>query len=177
MVSTGPMPKAIEAEFHISMQAALSACGRAWPPHSPAATARSSRPRPSRGRLLPAGRRGDVAVLERRAELVADRVERRDHSVAKRPASSSTASTSSAPSSPPCASVREGRRVLERKGDVGDRRAVGHRVIHPCVNVPIAAPVAGDAPAIQGRCAVPSEGERPRTSRWSIDRGNGLCHG
>ena len=34
MVSTGPMPNAIEAEFHISMQAALSACGSAWPPHS-----------------------------------------------------------------------------------------------------------------------------------------------
>ena len=33
MVSTGPMPKAIEAEFHISMQAALSAFGSAWPPH------------------------------------------------------------------------------------------------------------------------------------------------
>ncbi len=33
MVSTGPMPKAIEAEFHISMQAAFSALGRAWPPH------------------------------------------------------------------------------------------------------------------------------------------------
>ena len=29
--------------------------------------------------LLPAGRRGDLAVLERRAELVADAVERRDH--------------------------------------------------------------------------------------------------
>ncbi len=34
MVSTGPMPKAIEAAFHISMQAAFSACGRPWPPKS-----------------------------------------------------------------------------------------------------------------------------------------------
>ncbi len=34
MVSTGPMPKAMEAEFHISMQAALTACGSSWPPHS-----------------------------------------------------------------------------------------------------------------------------------------------
>ena len=33
MVSTGPMPNAIDAEFHISMQAALTACGSAWPPH------------------------------------------------------------------------------------------------------------------------------------------------
>ena len=41
---------------------------------------RSSRP-PTQAAigLLPAGRRGDGAVLERRAELVADRVERRDH--------------------------------------------------------------------------------------------------
>jgi hypothetical protein len=34
MVSTGPMPKAMDAEFHISMQAAFSACGRPWPPQS-----------------------------------------------------------------------------------------------------------------------------------------------
>ena len=34
MVSTGPMPNAIEAEFHISMQAELSACGSPCPPHS-----------------------------------------------------------------------------------------------------------------------------------------------
>ena len=34
---------------------------------------------PGRIGFLPAGRRGDVAVLERRAEFVADTVERRDH--------------------------------------------------------------------------------------------------
>src|SRR5579875_3418011 len=34
MVSTGPMPKAIDAAFHISMQAALTACGRSWPPNA-----------------------------------------------------------------------------------------------------------------------------------------------
>jgi hypothetical protein len=34
MVSTGPMPKAIDAAFHISMQAALTACGSSWPPKS-----------------------------------------------------------------------------------------------------------------------------------------------
>ena len=34
MVSAGPMPKAMEPEFHISMQAALSASGSPWPPHS-----------------------------------------------------------------------------------------------------------------------------------------------
>ena len=34
MVSTGPMPKAIDAEFHISTQAAFSARGSPWPPHS-----------------------------------------------------------------------------------------------------------------------------------------------
>jgi len=34
MVSTGPIPNAIEAWFHISMQAALSACGNPCPPES-----------------------------------------------------------------------------------------------------------------------------------------------
>jgi len=34
MVSTGPMPKAIDAAFHISTQAALTACGSSWPPKS-----------------------------------------------------------------------------------------------------------------------------------------------
>ena len=34
MVSTGPMMKAIEAAFHISLQAALIESGRSWPPHS-----------------------------------------------------------------------------------------------------------------------------------------------
>ena len=34
MVSTGPMPNAIEAEFHISMQAELSACGSSCPPQA-----------------------------------------------------------------------------------------------------------------------------------------------
>jgi hypothetical protein len=34
IVNTGPMPNAIEAEFHISMQAELSACGNPCPPHS-----------------------------------------------------------------------------------------------------------------------------------------------
>jgi len=34
IVSTGPMPNAIEAEFHISMQAAFSACGNPCPPQS-----------------------------------------------------------------------------------------------------------------------------------------------
>ena len=34
MVSTGPMAKAMLAEFHISTQAALTACGNSWPPHS-----------------------------------------------------------------------------------------------------------------------------------------------
>ena len=32
MVSTGPMPKAMEAEFHISTQAELSSVGRPCPP-------------------------------------------------------------------------------------------------------------------------------------------------
>ena len=86
MVSTGPMPKAIEAEFHISMQAALSACGSPWPPHSrgrgkPVPAGRG----PGAIGLLPAGRHGDRAVLERRAVAVADRVERRDH-VGREPA-------------------------------------------------------------------------------------------
>jgi hypothetical protein len=34
MVNTGPMPKAIDAEFHISTQAAFSACGSSWPPQA-----------------------------------------------------------------------------------------------------------------------------------------------
>jgi hypothetical protein len=46
MVSTGPIPKAIEAEFHISMQAAFSACGRAWPPHC-AGSATAFQPAPA----------------------------------------------------------------------------------------------------------------------------------
>ena len=51
-------------------------------------------------------------------------------SVANLPASSSTASTSSAPSAPFCASVGcEPRTVLEREGDVGDRGAVCHDMI------------------------------------------------
>ena len=80
MVSTGPMPNAIEAEFHISMQAALSACGSPWPPHCAGSEA-AFQPAAAQAAigLLPAGRHGDRAVLERRAELVADRVERRDH--------------------------------------------------------------------------------------------------
>ena len=32
MVSTGPMPKAMEAEFHISTQAEETRVGRFWPP-------------------------------------------------------------------------------------------------------------------------------------------------
>ena len=34
MVSTGPMMKAIEAAFHISLQAVLIESGRSCPPHS-----------------------------------------------------------------------------------------------------------------------------------------------
>ena len=74
------MPKAIEAEFHISMQAAFTACGSSWPPQS-AGAARPFQPAAAQVRVgvLPAGRRGDVAVLEWCAELVADAIERRDH--------------------------------------------------------------------------------------------------
>ena len=80
MVSTGPMPKAMAAEFHISRQATLTACGRSWPPQS----RRRGKPVPA-GRgpgaigLLPARRGGDGAVLEDDALAVADHVERGDH--------------------------------------------------------------------------------------------------
>ena len=133
MVSTGPMPNAIEAEFHISMQAALSACGSPWPPHS----AGAARPVPAGGGpaaigLLPAGRHGDGAVLERRAVLVADGVERRDH-VGREPAGFFQHGIDIVGGE--IAALRERPRkpgaVLEREGDVGDRRAVGHAECKP----------------------------------------------
>jgi len=34
MVSVGPMPKAMAAEFHISSAATPSMVGRPWPPNS-----------------------------------------------------------------------------------------------------------------------------------------------
>ena len=34
MVSIGPLAKPTEAECHISVQAALTICGNAWPPQS-----------------------------------------------------------------------------------------------------------------------------------------------
>jgi len=34
MVTIGPTPNAIDAAFHISVQAALTARGSPWPPHS-----------------------------------------------------------------------------------------------------------------------------------------------
>ena len=80
MVSSGPMPKAIEAAFHISMQAALSACGSVL-----AAPLRGrGEPVPAGGGpggigCFPARRRGDGAVLERRAVVCRRPVERRDH--------------------------------------------------------------------------------------------------
>ena len=80
MVSTGPMPKAMEAEFQIidaggvdrvwQLLAAVFG-GRGEP--VPAGSG------PGGVGLLPARRHIDLAVLERRAELVADAVERRDH--------------------------------------------------------------------------------------------------
>ena len=79
--------------------------------------------------LLPAGRRRHLAVLERRAELVADGIERRDHvggefagffqhgvdgrlvEIAVKPIRQRG---------------REAGGVLERESDVGNRRAVAH---------------------------------------------------
>ena len=96
-------------------------------PFRPAPRARSSRPRPRRDRPPSSRAAGDRAILERRCRLVPERFSGAITSVANRPASSSTASTSSAPSSPPCASVRpHSCGVLERERDIGNRRAVGH---------------------------------------------------
>ena len=83
MVSTGPMPKAMEPEFHISMQAAFTACGRSWPPNSAGAATPFQPPGPGGVGFLPARRGGDDAVLEWRAEFVADAVERCDHLAGK----------------------------------------------------------------------------------------------
>ena len=130
MVSTGPMPKAMEAGIpHLDAggvdrvrQFLAAPFGRRGEP-VPAGGG------PGGVGLLPARRRGDVAVLERRAEFVADAVERRDHVAGK------------------AAGLLQhlidrllveiavkpfGQRgfqaggVFERKSDVGDRGAVGH---------------------------------------------------
>src|SRR5215468_9608744 len=84
MVSTGPMPKAIEAEFHISMQAAFTACGNSCPPQSAGAAVPAGGGPRSVG-VFPARRRRDLAILEWRPELVADTVKRRDHIAGKTP--------------------------------------------------------------------------------------------
>ena len=88
-----------------------------------------ARRRPGGVGLFPAGRGGDVAVLERRAELVADAVERRDHVAANRPASLQhridrfLVEIAVKPFRQ-CGFQAGG--VFERKSDVGDRSAIGH---------------------------------------------------
>ena len=123
----------MEAEFHISMQAALTRLRQILAaPLRGRGEAVPAGLRPGAIGLLPAGRRGDGAVLERRAVAVADRVERGDHvgrelagllqhgvdhvlgEVAVKAFGQRRAET---------------RRVLERKGDVGNRRPVGHRLV------------------------------------------------
>ena len=88
--------------------------------------------RPGAIGLLPARRRGDGAVLERRAVAVADRVERGenvggelagllehrlDHVVGEVAVEALGQRRA------------EARRVLERKGDIGNRRPVGHGLV------------------------------------------------
>ena len=80
--------------------------------------------------LLPARRHGDGAVLERRAEFVANRIERRDHvgGVAAGLLQHGVDIVGAK-----VAALRQRARkagaVLQRKGDLGDRSAVGHRAI------------------------------------------------
>ena len=86
--------------------------------------------RPGAVGLLPAGRRGDGAVLERRAVVVADRVERRQN-VGGEPARLLEHRRDHVLGEIAVDAVAQRRAepgaVLERKGDVGDRRPVGHR--------------------------------------------------
>ena len=131
MVRTGPMPKAIGGRIpHLDaggVDAPAAAPGR---PIRRARQGRSSRPaaQASIG-FLPARRRGDGAVLERRAEAIADAVERGDHVGRELPASASTASTSSIVRSPRRPSSSAGSSeaaVFERKTHVGERSVIGH---------------------------------------------------
>ena len=100
--------------------------------------------------LLPARRHGDGAVLERRAEAVADGVERRDH-VGREPAGLGQHGVDIVGGE--FAALRQRgrqpRAVLQREGDIGNRRAVGHGAIlvpvplastTSCVNVSMVSP-------------------------------------
>ena len=79
--------------------------------------------------LFPARRRGDGAVLERRAVLVADAVERRDH-VAGEAAGFGQHRIDrflvEVAVKPFGQRVFQPGGVFERKSDIGNRRAVGH---------------------------------------------------
>ena len=80
--------------------------------------------------LLPAGRHRDVAVLERRAELVAHGIERRDD--LGREFSGFLQHRIDIVGGERAAlrqKLREARAMLEREGDIGDRGAVGHAII------------------------------------------------
>jgi hypothetical protein len=83
--------------------------------------------------LPPARRRGDDAVPERRAVAIADRIERRQH-VAREPARLGQNGVDKVLGEIAIEALRQSRRetgcMLEREGDVGDRRPVGHG--RPC---------------------------------------------
>ncbi len=131
MVSVGPTAKAAEAEFHISTQAALIAQRQALA----APFGRAGEPVPAGGGpggvgLLPAGRHGDVAVLEQRAVLIADAVERRDHvggelaGFLEHRVDEIVAEVLIDPLGP---RRREPGGIFQGKRDIGDRRAVHER--------------------------------------------------
>ena len=112
------------------MQAALTACGRSWPPNSAgAASAVPAGGGPGGIGLLPARRRGDDAVLERGAEFVADAVERRDHLAGEAAGLLQHLVDHRLVEIAVKAFGERGFQaggVFERKSDVGDGGAIGH---------------------------------------------------
>ena len=91
-----------------------------------------ARLRPGAIGLLPARRRGDGAVLERRAVAVADRIERSEN-VGRELARFLEHRLDHVVGEVAVEAVGQRRaetgRVLERKGDIGNRRPVGHRLV------------------------------------------------